>query len=733
MSTRFAVILALALLSTPVTRANAAVPACVDYGAGMHRAGMLNMDWEHKCPFRVIVDGDYLYFNDINSQACVVDISDPQNPRLLPGRMGLHYPATEFGYANGHLYLGDADGLSVFDVTNPSAPHLVAFLALPSQVVGVAVHGSRAFVSRHSDEQPAGPLDVIDISDPAAPRVVTTRDGLGGMVTHNSGDRLYVAWTEFKVVDISNPDAPVLAGSWNPKLIGCAPQDFQVVDNIGYFACYAGDLVIADLTDASAPTVIGRWSSGSVECRAVGVDGTLALVGGHEGQLFAIDVSDPTAPVALGEPLMLGGADDIAISGGYAYLGAVSVSRLSIVDIDPAHTFGDIAWSDVAGHVAAACATADPDLCLLVVGNELQVLDHGSPSTVSIIATRPLPGTPLRAAANGMHALVACADGGLAAFDIADPRSPVALGAVTGVTEAVDLEIRDGYVFATGHGGPLWVVDAREPGLPQLVSSTPAAIPAASLAIEGNHVFLGAEMQMQSLDVSDPTSPAVRWVVDLPWTSDLGLLARDGLLYASSFESFSIFSDTGTGLERLNKVLYGTADLFLDGDTAYGIDDAGAQIFDLGDPMHPEMAGAIVYAGDEYCHGTCTVVSGDHVIIGYDTGRIAIAPRRCAAAATQVPVADRPGTHLTSCTPNPFNPNTRIAFTLAAAGHVVIAVHDAAGRQVAVLADEVLGAGPHALVWDGRDDRDREVASGVYLLSLRADDGVDTRKIALLR
>ena len=42
-------------------------------------------------------------------------------------------------------------------------------------------------------------------------------------------------------------------------------------------------------------------------------------------------------------------------------------------------------------------------------------------------------------------------------------------------------------------------------------------------------------------------------------------------------------------------------------------------------------------------------------------------------------------------------------------------------------------AGGHALRWDGRDDRGREVASGVYLYRLQADGREEVHKLLLLR
>ncbi|MBK7189222.1 MAG: hypothetical protein IPH86_11190 [bacterium] len=91
------------------------------------------------------------------------------------------------------------------------------------------------------------------------------------------------------------------------------------------------------------------------------------------------------------------------------------------------------------------------------------------------------------------------------------------------------------------------------------------------------------------------------------------------------------------------------------------------------------------------------------------------------------------GPRLVGCVPNPFNPGTRVDFTLPAAAHAVVTVHDAAGRQVAVLADRRFEAGPQSLAWDGRDTAGRAAASGVYLVRLRVGAAVDQGKMLLVR
>jgi N-acetylneuraminic acid mutarotase len=69
-------------------------------------------------------------------------------------------------------------------------------------------------------------------------------------------------------------------------------------------------------------------------------------------------------------------------------------------------------------------------------------------------------------------------------------------------------------------------------------------------------------------------------------------------------------------------------------------------------------------------------------------------------------------------TPNPFNPSTTIRFSLPEAGATTLAVYSIMGQLVHVVIERDLGAGLHEIVWDGRDDSGRNVASGVYLYRL---------------
>ena len=88
---------------------------------------------------------------------------------------------------------------------------------------------------------------------------------------------------------------------------------------------------------------------------------------------------------------------------------------------------------------------------------------------------------------------------------------------------------------------------------------------------------------------------------------------------------------------------------------------------------------------------------------------------------------------ISSIYPNPFNPNTNIAFSLREAGQVRVEVFSVGGRLVRVLLNDSFDAGDHSLRWDGTDQAGGPVASGAYYCRVLSGAAVDTRPLLLLK
>jgi len=83
--------------------------------------------------------------------------------------------------------------------------------------------------------------------------------------------------------------------------------------------------------------------------------------------------------------------------------------------------------------------------------------------------------------------------------------------------------------------------------------------------------------------------------------------------------------------------------------------------------------------------------------------------------------------------PNPFNPTTRIGFTLPEGQRAILRVYDVRGAHVATVLDSPLGAGRHHVDWNGVDDGGTPVASGTYFYSLAAGKHRLSRKMLLVK
>lgn len=100
--------------------------------------------------------------------------------------------------------------------------------------------------------------------------------------------------------------------------------------------------------------------------------------------------------------------------------------------------------------------------------------------------------------------------------------------------------------------------------------------------------------------------------------------------------------------------------------------------------------------------------------------------------------SDRPspstGFVLQGAAPNPFNPSTTISFDLTGPGRTDLRVYDISGKlQRTLIAGEPFHAGHHEIPWDGRDDRGKVAAAGVYFFRLESGNRVETGRMVMVK
>ncbi|MCG6960998.1 T9SS type A sorting domain-containing protein, partial [bacterium BMS3Abin03] len=78
--------------------------------------------------------------------------------------------------------------------------------------------------------------------------------------------------------------------------------------------------------------------------------------------------------------------------------------------------------------------------------------------------------------------------------------------------------------------------------------------------------------------------------------------------------------------------------------------------------------------------------------------------------------------------PNPFNPTTRIQYSIASKQFVSLKVYDSLGKEVKILVNEEKPAGTYEANFSSKN-----LPSGTYFYKIKAGEFVQTKKMVLLR
>ncbi len=206
-------------------------------------------------------------------------------------------------------------GLQVVDVTDRTAPHIIASLATPGNANDLRVIGSKVYLAAGS----AGLL-IIDVSNPLSPTL------LGSLATPDtawdvavSGNLAFIAAgsSGVQIANISNPTVPALISSTaaTPSCVLGVAKGVAVSGNFALVAAGAGGLQVVDISNPANPQILGCVRMPSGDARKVQAKGTIAYVAPFPDSLQVVDFSVPFSPIIVGTTsLDLGGRlQDLAV------------------------------------------------------------------------------------------------------------------------------------------------------------------------------------------------------------------------------------------------------------------------------------------------------------------------------------------------------------------------------------------------------------------------------------
>lgn len=252
----------------------------------------------------------------------IVDLSNPLEP-VVAGVCQVGTIVRSMTASGSMIYVGDdRDGLRVIDAANPAAPRLRGTFPLNHNAAdALAVSGTLVHAATRSSR-----YCIIDVSNPDAPRLrsrpavdVEHAIALAGKMAYAEGGGKLTA------LDITNPDAPVVAGA-----IEHIPATYQMqaVGSLLYLATAPG-LEIYDVANPAKPVLRGALPIPG--CRSIQVAGNRAYLAAEESDglrigdgVRVVDISHPEQPRLAGaySGFQIGQNPGIAAIGPYIYLSA---------------------------------------------------------------------------------------------------------------------------------------------------------------------------------------------------------------------------------------------------------------------------------------------------------------------------------------------------------------------------------------------------------------------------
>ena len=537
--------------------------------------------------------------------------------------------AGSFAYA-----VGSELGLEIFDIGDPAAPAFVGRLDLPCRPHVVAVSGTEAYVGGSyavpagpEDEDYAGWLGVVDVSDPAQPVLVGSLSiGTWELPTgiDASGGHVYVAslYYGLRVFDVSDPTAPRRVGALD---LATQCEDVVVWRDLAFVAAGYAGLQIVDVSDPAAPWWISRLDTPG-RARGIDVAESRAYVACEEGGFAVVDITDPAQPVLRARVGTVNPAVGVAVAGATAFVTQLvdGVDRFDVSDPDAPVAAGHC---DLPGYSAAVDASGEVAAVVSWDGG-LFMIDGMCPA----LRLGSLGGFwfPHDVVASGERAFVV--DDyfedeavGLLVVDLRDPAAPLAVGRVETPGSMQGVALSGSFALLTGKdptGRQFQVVDVADPSAPRLVGTADLQADGLNVAASGSLAFVAAGgAGLKIVDIGDPHAPLLAgehvtgWALDVA-ASGATVFVADGTFGLRVFDVSDPRVPVLAGLcdtpGSANAVaLFGSYAAVADG-------PEGLQIIDVGDPNAPRLVGHFTtggYARDLAVQGQrVLVLSGQEVL-----------------------------------------------------------------------------------------------------------------------
>ncbi|MBN1920441.1 MAG: hypothetical protein JW892_04305, partial [Anaerolineae bacterium] len=167
---------------------------------------------------------------------------------------------------------------------------------------------------------------------------------------------------------------------------------------------------------------------------------------------------NPAAPVGAGFYDTPGSAEDVAVSGGYAYV-ADQISGLRVVNVSNPAAPVEVGFCDTLRYAYGVAVSGDyAYVAIGDGGGGLGVVDVSNPAAPVEVGFYDTPGSAWGVAVSGDYAYVADGSMGLRVVDVSNPADPVEVGFYDTPDSAWRVAVSGGLAYVASVNGGLFIL-----------------------------------------------------------------------------------------------------------------------------------------------------------------------------------------------------------------------------------------------------------------------------------
>lgn len=475
----------------------------------------------------VFVEGNYAYVG-FGPKVVILDISDPTQPKelgnvVLPGLVRDIHVGGNYAYvaANGARSTWTSGrfneaSLHVIDISERSAPAKVSTYVTPRDIKKLDVVGDYVYIAWggclwHHVSSCASGLEIVSLSDPTTPIEIARYNSqssspsvavAGHYAYLNDGGTM-------KVIDISVPASPVQISSVSTT----SRYDIAVVGEYAYLA--GSELSVVNISNPTAPVIVGtypgRFYNLSVQANMLVATGSISTDQSIPQRLHFFDRSNPAALVEVASYDTNDQANQVSVIGDIAYVAAGS-EGLHMLDLSTPSSPTEMVFynplrveeaydvkvvGEIAYVIASYYSSSTNDRRLFVV-------DISNPIMPLVLTFFDLPAETENIEIAGHYAYIAV-DTGLLVLDIENPVAPSEVGIHELTGGVAGITIVDNVAYVVNSAG-LQIIDIENPAAPRSVGSFLERA-YAEVAVEGKYAYVVSGGSVIIVDIEDPTNP----------------------------------------------------------------------------------------------------------------------------------------------------------------------------------------------------------------------------------